>query len=173
MFRLFWSIYRIWQDGSLKFYARQRAFRLKEAIDVYTDSTQSHCPLQIRARNVIDFSATYDVTDTTTGEAVGSLQRQGMKSFLRDSWIIRSCQGDEIGRIVEDSGALALFRRLFFRWIPQAFHITVHGQPAGTIQQRFRFFKLTYDVDHEHGSLDNRLGIAASILLLAIEGRQK
>jgi hypothetical protein len=173
MFRFFWSTYTIKSHGELRLYARQKAFRLKETINVYTDATQTHCRLQISARNVIDFSATYDVTDATTGERVGSLQRQGIKSFFRDSWIINDQYNQQIGAIQEDSKALALIRRLFLRWIPQSFHITVGGHPAGTIRQRFRFFKLTYDVDHEHGQLDNRLGLAASILLLAIEGRQK
>ena len=172
MFRFFWSTYKIMTHGELRLFARQKAFRLKESINVYTDASQTHCRLQISARNVIDFSATYDVTDATTGENVGSLQRQGMKSFLRDSWIINDRHNQPIGTIQEDSGALALIRRLFLRWIPQTFHITVGGNPAGTIRQRFHFFTLTYDVDHEHEYLDNRLGLAASILLLAIEGRQ-
>lgn len=172
MFRFFWSTYTIKSNGRLCLYARQKAFRFKETINVYTDTTQTHCRLHISARNVIDFSATYDVTDATTGERVGSLQRQGVRSFLRDSWIINDGYNQPIGAIQEDSTMLALFRRVFLRWIPQTFQITVGGHPAGTIRQKFRFFKLTYDVDHEHGHLDNRLGLAASILLLAIEGRQ-
>ena len=45
--------------------------------------------LSIQARQIIDFSAAYDVYDGSTGSKVGALKRKGMKSILRDECEIR------------------------------------------------------------------------------------
>jgi uncharacterized protein YxjI len=171
-FNFFGRTFRIHHNGQLSFYVRQKMFRLKEAIKVYSDDSMNHLRLEIQARSVIDFSATYDVTDSETGAAVGSLSRQGFKSMVRDTWTIRNASGDEIGMIQEDSRLLALLRRFMFNIIPQTFNVFAHGQQIGAIRQRFNLLKLVFDVDLNAERLDPRLGVAASVLLLAIEGRQ-
>jgi hypothetical protein len=67
---------------------------------------------------------------------------------------------------------LAIIRRLFLPIIPQTFHIQVNGQDVGKIKQRFAFFSLIYDVDMANIPFDRRLGVAITVLLLAIEGKQ-
>jgi len=171
-FNPFGRTFKIHHDGKLAFFVRQKLFRLKEAIKVYSDDSMDHLRLEIQARNVIDFSATYDVTDPATGTTVGSLSRKGLKSMIQDTWTIRNATGDEIGLIEEDSRLLALLRRFLFNIIPQTFNVTVHGQQVGSIRQRFNLLKLVFDVDFNTEELDPRLGVAASVLLLAIEGRQ-
>ena len=172
-FNLFGRTYKIFQNGQLSFYVRQKLFRLKEAINVYSDESMQHVRPKIQARNVIDFSATYDVTDETTQERVGSFSRKGFRSMLRDTWTILDVDGLEIGQIKEDSTLLAVIRRVFLKLIPQTFHVSIHGAEAGIIKQRFNIFKLVYDVNIKPEHLDPRLGVAASVLLMAIEGRQK
>jgi len=61
-------------------------------------------------------------------------------------------------------------------FMPQKFHAEIDGQPAATYQQNFNPFvqKLVIDftVDPQR-RMDPRLGLAAAVLLCAIEGRQK
>lgn len=171
-FNLFGRTFKIFSNGALVFYVQQKLFKLKEAINVYSGPDKKHSRLEIQARNVIDFSATYDVTDSETHERVGSLSRKGLRSMFRDTWLIHDINDSEIGKIEEDSGLLAIIRRLFLKIIPQTFHVSVGDNRVGTIRQRFNLFKLVYEVNIERDSLDPRLGVAASVLLLAIEGRQ-
>ncbi len=173
LFNLFGRTYKIFHNDSLSFYVRQKLFRLKETIKVYSDDSMRHIKLEIQARNVIDFSATYDVTDADTHERVGSLARKGFRSMVRDTWTIMNPDGVEIGRIQEDSALIAMIRRLLLNLIPQTFHLTVNNEDAGTIKQRFNLFKQVFDVTLDTERIDPRLGVAASVLLLAIEGRQK
>ncbi len=42
---------------------------------------------------MLDFSASYQVTDSTTGEVIGSLRRKGWSSLFRDSWEILDAAG--------------------------------------------------------------------------------
>ena len=169
-FRLFDS------SGQLAFFVKQKAFKLKEEITVYADEGMKESQVRINARSIIDVSATYDVVDATTEERVGALQRNGLKSILRDEWSILDTDGIEVGRIKEDSGFLALIRRFLSNLVPQTFHVTMGEQQVGVIKQRVNPFLLSYDVDFgaaQAGGLDPRLGVAAVVLLLAIEGRQK
>lgn len=159
-------------EGQLRFFVKQKAFKLKEEITVFADEGQTQAMLRINARSILDISATYDVVDAATGENVGACKRDGLKSMLRDSWKILGQDGTEIAMVQEDSGLLAIIRRLILPIIPQTFHIQVNGQNVGQIKQRFAFFSLIYDVDMANIPFDRRLGVAITVLLLAIEGRQ-
>ena len=157
------------------FYVNQKGFKLKEDIKVFTGEDMTQELLSIRARNVIDISATYDVFDTVTGEKLGSLRRKGLKSILKDEWLILDANENEVGNIQEDSMALALVRRLLTNLVPQTFIGTFKEQKVFEFKQRFNIFVQKIDLDFTMDSgkiLDRRLGIAAAVLLCAIEGRQ-
>ena len=54
-------------DGQLVMFSQQKMFKLKEDIRVYSDETKSQELLVIQARQILDFSAAYDVVDATAG----------------------------------------------------------------------------------------------------------
>lgn len=159
----------------LVFYSQMKAFKLKEDIALYTDETMTRELLRIKARNVVDFSATYDVHDSETGEHVGSLRRRGLKSMVKDEWIIMDSGGNEIGLIKENSLFMALLRR-FITLIPQKYNIEMDGEAIPAFRQNFNPFvtKIIADFSEDRrGKLDRRLGLAAGILLCAVEGKQE
>jgi uncharacterized protein YxjI len=162
-------------EGHLQFVVKQKAFKLKEEIVIFADEDQKQPRLTIKARSMMDLSATYDVTDAATGDKVGALRRKGLKSVLRDEWAILDTSDTEVGRIQEDSTFFALIRRFLSNLVPQTFNVDLDGRRVGQIKQRWNPFRLAYDVDFSadaSGTLDRRLGVAMTILLLAIEGRQ-
>lgn len=165
-------------DGTLQYFIKQKAFKLKEELNVFADEGQTQKRLTIKARQVFDVSATYDVTDVVTGESVGACRRQGLKSILRDSWEVVDGSGGLLGTCKEDSMFMALLRRFIFKqWLPERYTVAdASGNTLGTIRQRFNPFILSYDVSFDgqnNAALDPRLGIALVVLLLAIEGRQQ
>ena len=158
------------------FYSRQKMFRLKEDIRVFSDETSTRQVLQITARQIIDFSAAYDVTDTTTNTPVGAIQRKGWRSLARDEWHFLDPNGQPIAMMQEDSLQRALLRRLLLgSWLPLDYHITspTAGE-LGTVHQNFNLlrFELVLDLNGLTAQLDPRLAIAGMVLLAAIEGRQ-
>lgn len=161
------------EDGSLAFFVKQKAFKLKEQITVFSDEERTDAMLGIEARAVLDLSATYDVTDLKTGTPVGALKRKGVKSVFKDEWSLLDTGGTAIGTVAESSMLAALLSRLL-PLVPQTYRIEVGGAVVGQIKQRFNPFVLSYDVDFGTGggALDPRLGVAAVVMLLAIEGRQ-
>ena len=102
------------------------------------------------------------------------MRRKGLRSILRDEWSVLGPDDAELGTVREDSGILALVRRFLTNLVPQTFVVALQGRPAGRIKQRFNPFILSYDVDFSEarGGLDPRMGVAMTVLLLAVEGRQ-
>lgn len=176
VFTLFTGKFHIYDlSENLIAYVEQKAFKLKEDITVFADEEKQTPLLNIKAQQIIDISAAYAVTEVASGEVVGHLKRKGLKSILRDEWTIADSNGQEIGRIQEDSALLATIRRFLTNLIPQSYNVEIHGQPAGTFKQNFNPFvmKLNVDLRADPGrQFDRRLALAAVVLLLAIEGRQ-
>jgi uncharacterized protein YxjI len=177
IFKMFGAAFNIYDpSGNVAFYSKQKAFKLKEDIRIYTGEDMQTEVLTILARQILDFSAAYDVVDPATNTKVGALKRKGMKSIVRDEWIIMDAQDREIGSIQEDSLALALIRRFGANLIPQKYNGMVDGKQVCVFKQNFNPFVLKISLDYSmdtEGLLDRRLGIAGAILLCAIEGRQQ
>ena len=161
--------------GNLVMFSEQKMFKLREDIRVYADENKSQEVLSIQARQIIDFSAAYDVVDTAMNQKVGTLRRKGWSSILRDEWQVLDANDNQIGVLFEDSMGLALLRRfLLGSWLPQNYDIVFGEQRVADLKQRFNLFRYELDIDMSMsmGQLDPRMGIAAGILLAAVEGRQ-
>ena len=178
--KLFGGAFYVYDDAdNIVLYSKMKAFKLKEDIRLYDDEHMTTELLHISTQSIFDIAGAYDVTDTQTGERLGTLQRQGLKAtFVRDHWKILDPDGNTIGEIQEDSTAKALVRRFvdFAAFLmPQAFHMTVDGQTVCNCKQQFNPIIQRLEVDFTPDpdvTLDRRLGLAAAILLSAIEGRQ-
>jgi uncharacterized protein YxjI len=161
---------------NLVLFSEQKMFRLREDIRVYSDESKMQEVLVIKARQIIDFSAAYDVVDSTTGQKAGTLRRKGLHSLLRDEWEILDANEQPLARLFEDSVGRAMLRRLILgSFLPQNYDITIGNERVADVRQRFNLFAYRLDLDFSldpSRRLDRRLGIAAGILLAAIEGKQ-
>jgi uncharacterized protein YxjI len=178
----FWSFitrkFRVMDPSDqMVFYCEMKAFKLREDIRVYADEGKTQEVLVMKARKILDISPTFDVWDSVQKVKVGALRRAGLKSaFLRDEWTILDANDQELGKIQEDSQFLALVRRWFVKIIPQSYSIIIAGQDLIDFKQNFNPFLLKVTLDFSRDPqfiLDRRLGIAAGILMCAIEGRQQ
>ncbi len=161
-------------DGSVAAFSKQKAFKLKEDIRLFTDETMATELLSIQARQIIDFAAAYDVVDSAEGRKLGAARRKGWSSIFRDSWEVLDEDDQPIAKLKEDS-ALAAFVRRMIGLIPQTFHLRgMDGKPIATLRVRFNPFVYKLDVELDPDcELDSRLVLAVGVLLAAIEGRQK
>ena len=176
IFKLFGAAFHIYDpSGRVAFYSKQKVFKLKEDIRIYTGEDMRREVLIIKARQIIDISAAYDVIDPVTNTKVGALKRKGLKSILKDEWIIMDAEDKEIGFIKEDSTLLALIRRFLTNLIPQKYYGELNGEQVCLFKQNFNPFVMKINLDFSmdrKGLLDRRLGIAGAVLLCAIEGKQ-
>lgn len=158
-------------EGNLRFFVNQKAFKLKEAIEVYADDNMAETLLKIKARHISSADAIFDVK-TPDGRPIGAFERQGLKSLVRDEWRMLDTDGNQIGVIEEDSLVASLARQFLGGLLPQTYHVRAYGQPAAVFDQQFHPLVARYEVDFSldtDGRLDPRMGIAAVVLILAIE----
>lgn len=162
--------------NSLVMYSEQKMFRLREDIRVYADESKTREVLSIKARQIMDFSAAYDVVDAEMNQKVGALRRKGLRSLLRDEWEVLDENDNVKGLLFEDSMGLALLRRfLLGSWLPQNYDITFGTTRVADLKQNFNLFRYELHLDFSMDvarTMDRRLGIAAGILLAAVEGKQ-
>ncbi|MCC6998778.1 MAG: hypothetical protein IT370_29470 [Deltaproteobacteria bacterium] len=158
-------------EGALLLFCQHKLLTLKEDLRVYADETRKTELLTIKARQIIDFSAAYDVVDTRTGDKVGVLRRRGLKSLVRDEWQLCDADDRPFGKL-QETGA-ALLRRLLP--IPQRFQLQLGDEVVGVIKQSWNPFVFKAEMDlslDTMGRLDRRLALAMGLLLMAIDRRQ-
>ncbi|TGN10451.1 hypothetical protein [Leptospira ilyithenensis] len=177
-FKLFGNTIRIFDEKktTLLLFVKQKAFKFKEDITVFSDETETKSLLKISARNIIDFGATYDVTDSVSGGKIGALRRKGMmSSFVMDAWEILDSNDTVIGKIEEDNWILALIRRYLINFLPQKFQFYLNDKAVGFVEQTWNPFLPQMKVDFSMDSgkhLNRKLGLAAVVLLQVVEGKQ-
>ncbi|MFH1777708.1 MAG: hypothetical protein ABH952_09165 [Candidatus Omnitrophota bacterium] len=172
--------------GKLIYYSRQKPFKLKEEIRIYNNLEMIKEEFWIKARQILDWYATYDIIDSKSQEIIGSLKRVGNKEHvfreLRDCWEILDKNGAQIGEVIEDKKyfmrrlPIPLIGPLLGVLIPQNYTIEINKSNVGTINQIFNPFIHKFKVylnPEKESSIDKRIIIAGTLLLLAIEGRQK
>ncbi|MGE3108766.1 MAG: hypothetical protein AB7G11_15345 [Phycisphaerales bacterium] len=185
VFKLFGAAFHIYDpQGQVVGYCKQKAFKLKEDIRIFTDESCTTELVAIKARSIIDFGASYDVymggqSEGNTGASLGSFRRKGLKSsFLRDHWLIFDRNGNQVAEMLEDGSFLAFARRYIdFVSIlsPQKFTVKkTDGTVIARYRQHFNLFvyRLSVAVERDDPQLDDLVILAGGCLICAIEGRQ-
>ena len=175
LLKIFGASFHVYNpQGEVVGFSSQKAFKLKEDIRVYTDESQSTEILSVQARQIIDFSAAYDIVDSQSQRKIGAARRKGWSSIVRDSWEVLDENDQPIAMLKEDSMGMAMVRRFLTNLIPQRFHLAdTNGNHLAEFRQRFNLFiyKLDVTVAPESG-FDPRLALGVGVLISAIEGRQ-
>lgn len=173
--RKFWSflerVFRVFTgDGQLIMYIQHPLLKLREEFMVYADEAKTRPLLKVKSRQVIAINFSYDVSDAVTGDLLGSVQKKGLRSIVRDRFIIFDPLGVEIG-YAEEQGA-SLLRR-FFPILTSKHAIFVGDQQVAFIKQKFRWFTKEFAVDLRPTSVDPRFVLAVALLALIAEARRE
>ena len=97
------------KNGNYVAYVRQKMFRLKEDVIVFSDESRTKELFNIKANQWIDFNASYMMTDLLTGKKFGSLARKGMRSIWKARYDIIDEKDKPIYQINEDNGWIKVF----------------------------------------------------------------
>ncbi|MGC4046630.1 MAG: hypothetical protein QM758_22795 [Armatimonas sp.] len=73
--------------GQVVMYVKQKAFKLKQDIQIFSDATQTRQIYTIKADKVLAVNANYHFTDEE-GMPLGRIQREGMKSLWKATYHI-------------------------------------------------------------------------------------
>ena len=164
-------------------FVEQKRMKLKEDLRAFTDDSKRAELFRIKAQQVWDPRARYDVTDES-GRPIGQLATVFGRSLLRSTWRLHDASGEEIGWARERSLLVALFRRLvgfipfvgdFADWLPIPYHFDYHvgDQHIGGLERilgvrdRYRL-DVSGDVERR---IDRRLILALAVGMDALQAR--
>jgi uncharacterized protein YxjI len=164
-------------------FVEQKRMKLKEDLRAFTDDSKTTEVFRIKAQQVWDPRAKYDVTDPN-GQLIGQLQKVFGKSLLRSTWRIYGAAGNEVGWARERSLFVALVRRFvglvpfigeFLELLPIPYHFDYYkgedriGGLERILGVRDRY-RLDVSGDTER-ALDRRVVIALAVGLDALQAR--
>lgn len=180
LFKFLGNAFHIYgEGGSLVAYAKQKAFRLREDIVLYTDESRSHPLVRLNAQQIIDFGVTFEVT-LPDGGSLGAIRRKGFSSMLRDEWHILDHAGELVAKLKEDSGGAALARRFVPGYVlfnPAKLHIDrlTDGARIATLRGRRNPFisRLGITVDRDDDHIDDLVILSAGVLYMVIRAQQR
>ena len=167
--------------GRLLMYVKQKAFKLKEAITVYADEQQTRPLYYVKADRIIDFSATYNISDEA-GNTLGSVRQQGMRSIWRTRYdIVRD--GSAVFHVKEENPwakvgdsflgeipVLGFFAGYLFH--PRYLISTADGTPVLRSTKQPAFFEGRFLVERIPAKLtpeDERLLLIGSVTVVMLE----
>jgi uncharacterized protein YxjI len=98
--------------GKTLAYVRQKMFKLKEAIMVYSEESKTNLLYKISADRIIDFNASYEFTDANES-VIGSVGRKGMRSLWKAHYEIFDASKKSEFHIQEENPWSKVFDVLF------------------------------------------------------------
>ena len=161
-------------DGSLALFVRHPVMRLRGEWQIFGDEARTQGLVNVKAQKVIALNYVYDLTDLTTGRAIGSVRTRGLRSIVRDTIEIMNAEGQLIGHLRE-VGATIL--RRFFPFLTSRHEVEIGGTVVAHVRQKFRFFTKEFHVDQPAVVLgedvDPRLVLTCALLALVMESQRE
>jgi uncharacterized protein YxjI len=172
------------EAGAVVGFAQQKRFSFKEKIIIYTDDTKQQVAYEIQARQVLDFGARYDVTDTA-GTLLGTVGKDFKSSLLRSTWLVYAPGQEETPLLVvqERNKNLAILRRVweFLPYISDIpFFVKYHfdftnptDQQVVATYQKTTTFRDHYQLTIQENAdlVDPRVLISLGVMLDALQSR--
>lgn len=168
-------------SGSTIGYVRQKMFKLKEAVTVFSDREQRSIAFRIAADRVIDFSAQYHI-ENAAGAPLGVVRRRGMRSLWRSHYEIAR-DGVTIMEIREENpwvkvadglfGGIPILGILSGYVFHPAYLITDlrTRAPLLRVTKRPALWEGLYEIEKVGAgdAEDERLAVLASLMMLLLE----
>lgn len=173
--RNFWSLFdRIFRvhttDGQMILYVKHPVFRLREEFTIWTDDTCTTPVFKLKSRQVLAINFCFDVIDVQTGQLVATIQKRGLRSLVRDKFLIMDPAGNQLGAMEEQGHSLL---RRFIPLLLSKHAIEMGGRQVAFVHQLFRFFTREFQVDLQPSSTDPRFVLACALLAIIAEARRE
>lgn len=170
-------------SGTLLFYIKQKAFKLKESVTVFADREQKRPVYRIAADRVIDFSAQYHF-ENESGTRLGAIRRKGMRSLWRAHYEILN--GDEpvmaireenpwskiANGLLENVPIVGLFSGYLFH--PAFLVSRIDGTPVLRVRKQAAFLEGLYEIQKvgELSQVEEGLGVLGIVMMTLLERRR-
>jgi hypothetical protein len=97
------QIYITDASGQEIMFVRQKIFKLREDVRIFSDSSKTSEVFRIRADRIIDFSAKYHFFDSQTEAPLGSVKHKGVRSIWSAHWLLFDTEEQQSHHMTEDN----------------------------------------------------------------------
>lgn len=172
-------------EGRGLLYIKQKMFKLREHIEVWTDASRGTQLADIKANKVLDWSARYHATDAA-GEPIGSVGRRGWRSIWRANYEAFNPGDDQpdfsiseenawvkvLDSLVDGIPFVGMFSGYFLH--PSYIATRSDGRPAMRMTKQAAFFEGRFKLE-ALGEMTPReeLNLILSFLMLVILERKR
>ncbi|MFQ5884487.1 MAG: hypothetical protein ACE5IO_05240 [Thermoplasmata archaeon] len=165
------------QRGNMLGFSKQKIFKLKEDIRVYTDEKMKQELFKIKQQQILDIWATFAVVDTKTNTNLGFIKRKALaSSFVRDEWEVYNANDQLVGGIHEKTGR-GLARKYMpgGKLIPEKMTFKLGNVPVANIDQKFKIIGDIWNLTCMSlpQDFDRRVLLGCMLLMGMIERRRK
>jgi hypothetical protein len=145
-------------SGRTVFYTKQKLFKFREHVEIFTNRDKLNRLAEIRTRKIIDWSARYVATDPS-GAEIGSVGRRGWRSIWRAHYEVFnpgdntpdfSIREENVFAKVADSflGEIPIVGMLTgFFFHPRYLATRADGAPAMRLTKRAAFFEGRFQIE--------------------------
>ena len=162
------------ENNQLHGFCEQKRFRIKEDIRLYDDESKNNEWLVIKQKNYVDAWGGFDIFDPKAGTLLGTVRRKFWNSIVRTQWQVLDSEGKDIGRLLEDSLAQAIARRVLLGILPKQFTLHTMGNDKPiTMRQKFNpiIKKLVVNIPPEN-NFNRKFVAGLAIVISALDGRK-
>lgn len=164
-------------QGKVLGYSKQKAFKIKEDIRVFTDENMTHELFKIKQQQLVDIWGTFAIIDSASNVALGYVRRKALKSaYVRSSWQLLDANQNLVGEVAEDSGKGAIRRYMpGGRLVPISMTLTLNNYPVATIDQQFKVIGDIWDINCTAVPpyFDRRVLLSCALLMGMIERQNR
>jgi hypothetical protein len=172
-FSFFERTFRVYSpDGHLIMFVRHPLLKLREQWSIYADEGEQVPLLTVKARQIVAINFAHEIVDARSGQHIGTIQKKGLRSIIKDTFEIFTSDNQQIGKL-EEQGHTIL--RRFIPILTSKHAIEVGGVEVTRIRQVFRWFTKEFIVDMSmaQGRIDPRFAMACALLALISEARRE
>ena len=163
-------------QGNKLAFSKQKMFRIKEDIRVFTDEGQTYELFRVRQMNWTNTWGQFAVIDTASNQVVGYVGRKAVKSMFASSWEVYDAANRLIGKVEEGAGR-GLARRFLpgGSLVPQKVTLSLNGHPVAEINQQFKVIGDIWEINCQGTppQFDRRVLLSTAILMGMIERQQQ
>jgi uncharacterized protein YxjI len=164
-------------NGNILGFSKQKLFRLKEDIRIYSDERMNYELFRIKQQQILDIWGTFAVVDSSTNFNLGYIKRKALKSaFVKDEWEVYDANNQLVGGIYESTGR-GLARKYVpgGKLIPEKMTFQLQGKPVAKIDQKFKIIGDIWDLNCTNvpPEFDRRVLLSCLLLMGMIERARK
>jgi len=172
-------------NGNNVCYVKQKLFKLKEKIEVFSDPSKSRLVATIAANKVIDWSARYHFTGAQ-GDAIGSVGRRGAKSIWKAHYDVFRPEDDISDFSIQEENPWAKIGDSLFGQIPILGALTGYvfnpkyiatkadGTPVMRLTKQKAFLEAKFTIDQLAELTDKeQLDLVLSFVMLNLLERRR